>query len=275
MPPLWHVAEDLGLDPEATEPLARFEHMRATEAMDEFESGILGPEEQWPGAGKSDLHPGAEREIRSDAIDYACDHGFRALGLLAVFDQDSARLLAQRLMTVLRSEKNHLWPLTHATAPILDDDVLARDLADEPPSVVRDLCWCLLPDSLPTFPEPAPTRPAVVGTALAPYGIDIELLRLVVVGRSAGAYPAIVSDISTPAVLSTLFASIERALREARVDSFHWAMGLSTVQPTDPEVLTAVRACLRSPQAAYAVDDARGDFPMVSALVELGRELGP
>jgi hypothetical protein len=69
-----------------------------------------------------------------------------------------------------------------------------------------------------------------------------------------------------PALARTLFRSIEAALADARADSYHWGRGLSTIQPTDPEVLLAVRACLRSDAAGSATRDLPSDLPMAARL---------
>jgi hypothetical protein len=157
---------------------------------------------------------------------------------------------------------------------------VADRLATEPATAARELARCLLPPALqqpyqPERPQLTPRwnerrpRPRWSRQALAPYGIDLELLRTVVQGRAAGNQPVLVSDISMPALARTLFRSIEAALADARADEYHWGRGLSTIQPTDPEVLLAVRACLRSQAAGTATRELPADLPMGRALVAL------
>jgi hypothetical protein len=251
VPPVWGVVQQLGLDPEVVLDVAEFENMRARQAMDaDWDVG----------------HPG-------DRADYICDHGFRAIGLLLPFDQDAAAQLGVRLRDWLLDWKNPFWPLTFATTSVDDADSLGQRLNDEPYTTARDLCRCLVPQSLTRPASGRPAGPDATRAALAPYGVDLELLQLIVLGRTPGTDPAVVSDISMPALVRTLFASMEAALAQSRADGYHWSAGLSVVQATDPEVLLAVRAVLRSAAAPHA-RDLPEDLLMGRALVRLVDEAG-
>ena len=234
-----------------------------------------------------------DRETAADVagrVRYVRDHGFRAVGLVALFDQDAAIDLGARLLSLLQDADDPCWPLAYASAPLPPPvpgwgdsppwSEVADPLAAEPASAARELARCVLPPALqqpyqPGRPQLTPRwderRPGSRWSrqALAPYGIDLELLRTVVQGRAGGAEPLLVSDISMPALARTLFRSIEEALADAREDEFHWTNGVSTIQPTDPEVLLAVRACLRSEYAGAATRELPAELPMGRALVTL------
>lgn len=209
-----------------------------------------------------------------ERIAYVRDHGFRAMGQLALFDQEGASALGDRLKGWLRALEDPLWTLAYASALLPYDRRFVDEFSHAPYTPARDLVRCLVPETLQWHLDERRTGPSVSRTALSPYGIDLELLTLIVLGRTPGTDPAVVSVISMPALVRTLFASIEAALAEAREDGYHWEAGLSFVQPTDPEVLIAVRAVLRS-EAAGPARDLPGDLPMSRALVDLVLELGP
>ncbi len=78
MPPLWDVTERLGLDPESTEVIARYKALSFWGAFTELEPG------------GHDAHGQAER------VSYLTTQGFRVLGLLALFDQQEARVLGEK-----------------------------------------------------------------------------------------------------------------------------------------------------------------------------------
>lgn len=260
MPELESVAESLGLDIRSIHNVGGLAGMRAESAMD-----------AWANAEMQETHPAVPPKF----VDYLCDHGFRAVGLISLFDQGGSAFLATRIGNLLRRIGSPFWPLSFASAPIEDPKGLAHELDRTPFTAARDLCRCLVPDS---FPEPALTRrarPRATRTALAPYGIDLDLLRLIVLGKTAGATSElVVSNISMPALVQTLFRSIENSLADQRADGYHWSAGLSLIQPTDPEVLIAVRACLRSEAASRHATELPDDLPMVQALVNLVMAIG-
>jgi hypothetical protein len=230
-------------------------------------------------------HTAEDDADREAQIRYVSDHGFRSLGLTAMFDQSEVVELGEQLRQWLAHAGSRAWPLAYATAPVPwrapdpDWERLVGELAQEPDTAPRELASCLLPASMhPTVqghslsemlwntdrPSPRWSR-----QALAPYGIDPELLRTMVYGRTRDPQPQQVSDISRPALVSTLFRSIEAALTEAREDVYHWSHGLSVIQPTDPEVILTVRVCLHSEITNTAVRELPPDLPMSRALVEL------
>jgi hypothetical protein len=304
---------ELGLEESAVHDVGFFAASRADRAI-----AFAGPQDElhpWGHAeGEEDAgkRPTDEKDVapagggvspedeaaRPGLVRYVSDHGFRAVGLIALFDQHAALHLGERLMSFLRRVQDASWPLAYASAglplPVLgraepdpDWDEVAGRLAAEPASAARELARCLLPPALQQSFQPGRTwYPPLVWTeerpaprwsrrALAPYGIDLELLRTVVLGRDGGTQPLTVSEISMPALARTLFRSIEAALADARRDTYHWGRGMSTIQPTDPEVLLAVRACLRSQAAGTATRDLPPEVPMSRALVRVVQALDP
>ena len=284
MPVLPEVIDGLGLSKPAVYDVGFFAASRANRAI-EFHL------EQR--ARRYDDTIGDYRESVADVagrVRYVRDHGFRAVGLVALFDQDAATDLGARLRSLLQDADDPCWPLAYASAALPPPVAgwgdnpqwweVADQLATEPVSAARELARCVLPPALqqpyqPDRPQLTPRwnerRPGSRWSrqALAPYGIDLELLRTVVQGRAGGAEPLLVSDISMPALARTLFRSIEAALADARADAFHWSNGVSTIQPTDPELLLAVRACLRSQYAGAATRELPAELPMGRALVTL------
>jgi hypothetical protein len=313
MPALSDVIAGLGLDESAVRDVGSFAASRADRAI-----AFTGPQDelQHPDGEDSGYETGdrtgAERDIpladrgispedeaaRAGRVRYVSDHGFRAVELIALFDQHAAIHLGERLMSFLRIAEDACWPLAYASAylplPIpgrTDPDPDWHDIADrlaaEPATAAREMARCLLPQALQQPFQPGSTvfplpvwneeRPAPRWSrrALTPYGIDLELLRTVARGRDGGTQPLIVCEISMPALARTLFRSIEAALADARQDAYHWGRGLSTIQPTDPEVLLAVRVCLRSEAAGGATRDLPLELPMSRALVRLVQAIDP
>jgi hypothetical protein len=160
---------------------------------------------------------------------------------------------------------------------------LVERLKAEPPGTPRSLASCLMPDdsregdafTYRSIWSDDVTSPRWSRQSLAPYGINLELLITLVRGHTPGSEPMAISEISTPALAQVFFRSIENALGTARRDEYHWAHGMAPVQPTDPEVLLAVNACLRSEAAGPAVRNLPPDLPMSRALVELVQVLDP
>lgn len=273
----------LGLNQDAVHDIGFFEASRARRAAD-FE-GKTEP---------ADAHARLEDEIdaREARVHYVCDHGFRGLGLTALFDQYSAVQLGAHLQSWLQSQKSSAWPLAYAAAPLPGPteewrensamwEAIATDLGQEPATSPRELAHCLLPGPIQ---QPSSSQYGIWWNnelpgrrwsrrALAVYGIDLELLRSIVVGYAGDPELAPVSEISMPAMVTTLFQSIEVALTEARADVFHWERGLSIIQPTDPEVLLAARACLRSEGARDALRRVPVDLPMSGAVLRLVSEI--
>lgn len=259
-------AERLGLNPTAVFRTAQLGKLRAEQAMSHTASQEVPMKDE-----KGEPSPSPER-APADQVDYVCDHGFRALGLMLVSSPWQARVLGEQLCHWLMTEGSLAWPLAYATARLEPENrqALARDLHNEPATAARDLAACLLPPDLAqqSRPDVLPAR-RWSRTALAPYGIDLELLRCVVYGRAIGTETAMVSDISTPVVVRTLYQSIEVALREARADTYHVSRGIGIIQPTDPELVIAIRACLLSEHAGPSVRSLPDDLPMCQALVQL------
>jgi hypothetical protein len=281
---LLDVAEGLGLAAQTVSDMGGFAASRAYLAMDGHGNpGYVDPEATTDAGPELEADVSDERFVRR--VQYVADHGLRALGQVAIFDQAAAIDLAESLMPFLRNAGDPSWPLVcaYATLPWRHEDwaYLAELLDDAPVGAPRELARCLLPPELqarslsggPDDRVDEFRRSSWSRRGLALYGIDLEVLRTVVLGHDPADSELVVSGISTPTVLRALVRSIEAALREARVDRYHWEAGLSVIQPTDPEVMLAIRACTRSTGAGSWMRDLPTDVPMVRALVRLADAL--
>jgi hypothetical protein len=290
VPRLYDVAEELGLSAEAVDAAGSFAASRAHRALDDYGNrpGYVPADEDESRAAVRPRHDnlGSEEELFERRVQYIADHGFRALGHVAIFDQHAARELGDRLLTFLRDSGKSYWPLSYASAGLPewngDWSNLAAQLRHAPSDTATVLATLLLPSHLPS-PEGGnnlgpdfddwEVPPRSSSRELTAYGIDLELLRTLILGHDPSDPRLTVSTISTPALVRAFFRSVENVLTEASLDRYHWKLGLSVIQPTDPEVLLAIRVCLRSPRLGASLRDLPSDLPMARALVRLVEEL--
>lgn len=216
-------------------------------------------------------------EDQEVAPDYVLVHGMRGMGLVALFEPREAQSLADDVGSWLEERHHRGWALTTAAGrlpPAWDEEHLADRLRSTP-GYAAALATCLLspPDAVPPPGAPddvdGPSASRWSRRTLWLYGIDLELLRAVLLPPGAG---AAVSEVSRPVVLAALFRSIEAALAEARGDRFHWRHGLSRIAATDPEVLLVARACVRSELTGPHLEALSPDeLPMTTAVIDVAR----
>jgi hypothetical protein len=255
--------ERLGLNPETVEVTAKYKALDVRESLDNLEHRDASAHE----------HPGPGAASDDGLIDYITTQGFRALGLLALVDQEDARDFGERLLWGLGAVGHPSWPLALAVADVSDTQRRIPDLFAVPPAYPVDLAWLLLS---PAQPLDAPRPEALRGDqrrygrgGLAPYRIDIRVLSALARGGNT-TQRGYVSEPSAPAVVGALFGSMEDALGEARRDAHHWQVGATPISPTDPEVLLTVRVVLGS-AAGWALRGAvaEGELSMIGAVVDL------
>jgi hypothetical protein len=241
-------AEVLGLDLAVIERTSRYEASQALRA-------IQGSTTHF------DVEPAAE--ARQDRSAYAAAHGLRAMGHLTLFDPAAASRLADTLRVFLRGSGDNAWPLASAIAPLSND-------AGTLPTATGTTVWtyplalaaCLYPEQ--TAPPGSQFDANWPLNEPGVYGVNIPVLSSAVRSREA-------------AVIRVLFESIEATLAGARgayrsgsrdTDGDHWRWGISVIQPTDPEVFLALRACREAVGPDVVGELARG-LEMVATLVHL------
>jgi len=210
-----------------------------------------------------------EHSARQERSAYVAAHGLRAMGHLALSDPDFATQLAERLLVVLFDGQNEAWPLALALAPNnpqVDNRLhAAREQSRGlPRTYASELAACIpfaseiAANRSPGFDPKWPLYGPNV------YGVNVSLLQEAVRSRN-------------PALILAVFRSIEDALTSARdeyrsssrtPEGQHWAWGISAIQPTDPEVLIALRACREVIDTDETDDLVRG-LPMVASLVDI------
>src|SRR5262249_26959548 len=129
--------QELGLRPNAVHDIGYFETSRTWRALE---------------------HATDDPAADGARIRYVSDHGFRGLGLVAMFDQSEAVELGERLRKWLVDAGSPAWPLAYATAAVPQApewyaadsgwERLAGELAREPETAPRELASCLLPASM-------------------------------------------------------------------------------------------------------------------------------
>lgn len=261
MPVLGEVIERLGLEPESIGLVARYRAQAVRAALDDVE--------------RHRDEPGRTETAREDPlVDYVTTHGLRALGLLALVDQDAARELGDDLLWWLREVGHPAWPLAFAVTDLSDRARRFPDLGEAPPGYPTDLAWLLLDPGLDLLDLRTVDRRRGFGRGgLAPYRLDLRLLSATAKGGNS-TQPGTISEPSAPAVVRALMGSVEDALVEARLDQRHWRLGAASIAPTDPEILLAVRILLRSP-SSWALRGLQHDseLAMVGAVVDLADAL--
>ncbi len=282
MPVLESVVIRLGLDPGFVHRLAVSEAGAARAAMqshpvDEkpYGSDFPGPdvpEERWDEA---------EDSLRHQAwrwTDYVTTHGFRAMGLLALFDQPKTVNLADELCAWLYQLGHPSWPLALSfSRPWSRRQFGAEqlhELAGDSPGYPSDLARLLdAPSRDLNYAAPV-SRASWTTSGLSPYGIDLRLFRLIVRPSAPGSQdfyevePFTISVPSTPAVLYAGLMSIEDRLLEVRADEYHWRRGLTSIQATDPEIVLTIKAVLASP-VGDALREISSQQSMTASIVDV------
>lgn len=233
---------------------------------------VIGPAAEVM-VGAANTAMGSVEPRRGEVADFVAAHALRGMGLLALVDQAAAQEFAVRAARWLAYAKHPGWPLALAVQGHRALTEVSVPEWAEPSGYPADLIQLATGNVKHGLGPDDVDDVAYSRAGLAPYRIDLRLLAATVRGGNRVEL-GYVSEPSAPAVVGALLGSIQDSLDLARADAQRWALGVSPVAGTDPEILLALHALRRSP-AGWAAQATASDHPQVDAVRRLVERLDP